>query len=269
MNSDIQPFTIKDIPYSAALQQDGWADIRLFFMNYCLEPFSMPIKVVIGDKIAGVGALILHEKSAWLGHIIVDDSYRRQGIGYRIVEHLLDLAKKKGAESVSLIATDLGAPIYSRAGFKNAGEYQYLKRVSAWQQKSLSDKLIPATLAHIEQILELDQMINAENRTRLIQNHLHRAMLFIEGLEVEGYYLPQFGEGPIYARTARAGIALMELKYSSIDTAVIPLDNTLGIDFLETNGFQKQDITASKMVYGKDILWSPKQIFSRIGGNYG
>lgn len=266
---DIHPLTLQDLPSTRHLQPEGWGDITIYFMEYCLQSFCRPVKVVFENKIIGVGALILHQNSAWLGHIIVDESYRGRGIGFKIVKHLIDLAAKNGAMSISLIATDLGSPVYKKAGFKTVGAYQFFKREHVWSERSLSDQLLSATPAQYEQILELDQQINGEVRRELIDGHLNRAIIFKEGERVEGYYFPQLGQGPIYATTERAGMALMELKYSTTDTAVIPKDNTIGNAFLKDNGFLPQDFTAIRMVYGTEIQWFPKQIYSRIGGNYG
>lgn len=266
---DIHPLTLQDLPSTRHLQPEGWDDITICLMEYCLQSFCRPIKVVDQKKIIGVGALILHQNSAWLGHIIVDQSYRGRGIGYKIVSYLKDLATKNRTISINLIATDLGAPVYKKAGFKTVGAYQFFKRERPWPQKSLSNQLIPATSTQYEQILDLDQRINGEIRSKLIERHLNRAVIFKEEERVEGYYFPQLGQGPIYATTERAGLALMELKYSTTDTAVIPKDNITGSEFLENNGFSPQSMTAIRMVFGIETQWLPKQIFSRIGGNYG
>jgi len=266
---DIQPLSIQDLPYARRLQPDGWGDITTHLMEYCLQSFCKPIKVVDGDSIAGVGSLILHESSAWLGHIIVDKSYRGQGIGYTMVKYLVDVAIKSGSSSINLIATDLGAPVYKKVGFRTVGTYVSFKREHDFTPKSLSNQMQLATSAHYEQILKLDQEISGENRRELIEDHLKRAVIFEQEGSLEGYYFPQLGQGPIYAKTKRAGLGLMNLKYSTIDTAVLPTDNTAGIQFLVRNGFEPQNTTAIRMTYGAETLWHPNLIFSRIGGNYG
>lgn len=204
-----------------------------------------------------------------LGHIIVDESYRGQGIGYKIVKYLVDVAIKKGLSSINLIATDLGVPVYKKVGFRTVGAYEFFKREQDFTPNPLSNQVQVATSAHYEQILKLDQEITGENRRELIENHLKRAVIFEQAGSVEGYYFPQLGQGPIYAKTKRAGLGLMELKYSTIDTAVLPADNTIGVQFLVRNGFEPQHTTAIRMTYGAEMLWHPNLIFSRIGGNYG
>lgn len=266
---DIRPLTLQDLPSTRHLQPEGWGDITISLMEYCLQSFCRPVKVIFKNKIIGVGALILHQDSAWLGHIIVEQSYRGQGIGFMIVSYLIDLATKNGAVSINLIATDLGAPVYKKAGFRVVGSYQFLKRERLWPQQSLPGQLKPSSPSFYEQIHKLDQEISGENRRELIGSHLKQAVIFEHEGMVEGYYFPKLGQGPIYAKTERAGLGLMSIKYSGTDGAVLPLDNFVGLQFLVNNGFEVQDTTAIRMTYGEDTIWHPDKIFSRIGGNYG
>ncbi|WP_433903542.1 GNAT family N-acetyltransferase [Sphingobacterium puteale] len=266
---NIQPLLLQDIPFTRDLQPEGWGDITVSLMEYCLQSFCKPIKVVDQNKIVGVGTLILHEKSAWLAHIIVDESYRGKGIGYHIVKYLVDLANKNGSLSINLIATDLGAPVYKKAGFRVVSSYHFLKREQNWLPSALAEQLRTAEPAFYEQMFKLDQEITGENRRYLIENYLKQAVIFEQNGIVEGYYLPTIGQGPIYAKTERAGLGLMSLKYSISDSAVLPADNTVGLKFLSDIGFETQNTTAIRMTLGDEIRWQPKLIFSRIGGNYG
>lgn len=266
---NIQPLTLQDLPFTRQLQPDGWGDITASLMEYCLQQFCRPIKVVDQNIIVGLGTAILHQGSAWLAHIIVHESYRGHGIGAKIVNHLMSIAIQNGSSSINLIATDLGLPVYVKAGFRKVGAYKFLKRQEEWGSQPLPEQLQVAKSAYHHQILHLDFEINGERRTELIENHLKQGIIFAEDGLVEGYYFPQLGQGPIYAKTERAGLALMALKYSTVDTAVLPVDNLQGIQFLTKNGFVAQDTTAIRMTYGEDTHWRPTQIFSRIGGNHG
>lgn len=266
---NIQPLLLQDIPFTRRIQPQGWGDITVSLMEYCLQSFCEPVKVVEQNKIIGIGVLILHKNSAWLAHIIVDESYRNRGIGYQIVKYLVDSATNKGALSINLIATDLGVPVYKKAGFRVVSSYDFLKREQDWLSKTLAGQLKPANARFYQQIIKLDQEITGENRQSLIKSHLKQAIVFEQDELVEGYYLPKLGHGPIYAKTEQAGLGLMALKYSTIDSAVLPNDNTIGLQFLSEIGFETQNRTALRMTLGGDLMWQPKLIFSRIGGNYG
>jgi hypothetical protein len=71
------------------------------------------------------------------------------------------------------------------------------------------------------------------------------------------------------ATTEEAGLALMKLKYSKIEKAVLPGENHTGINFLKQHGFALSDTRGTRMILGQEVVWKPKQIFGRIGGNFG
>ncbi len=266
---NIQTFDIQDLPFIGHLQPAGWGDIAPNMLGYCLQDFCKPIKVVDKQHIVGVGALILHVDSAWLAHIIVDESYRGRGIGRQLVEHLVQEALIEGCLSVNLIATDLGAPVYQKVGFKAVGHYQFLNKTADYVPNKISECVRTGGKEYHQQVLEMDRDVTGEDRNALIGSHLHQAVVYEEDAVLEGYYLPTLGQGPIYAITERAGLALMKLKYSQAQVAVLPQSNSVGLNFLLQSGFEKRPDTAIRMVYGRETLWRPTQIFSRIGGNYG
>lgn len=268
-NSHIQPLTVLDLPYIGHLQPKGWEDIHEKIILYCLQSFCIPIKVVANEHIVGIGNLVLYNSSAWLSHIIVDEAYRGQGVGLHIVEYLIRLADEKEVPSINLIATDLGEPVYRKVGFQSVGSYLFLRKIRDWPPMKISNQVTIGTKDHQQQIIQLDKEITGENRLELIQEHINASIVFEYDGAIEGYYLPFLGQGCIYAKTERAGLELMKLKYSSVDNAVIPEANSVGIDFLIENGFEIQDTTAIRMVLGEETAWQPRQIFSRVGGNYG
>lgn len=93
--------------------------------------------------------------------------------------------------------------------------------------------------------------------------------MYAKGSKINGFYLPDLGEGLIFAENSEAGVELMKVKYAKSDKAVIPSENQVGIDFLKQNGFKQIDTKGKRMILGKDISWKPDCVYSRIGGNYG
>lgn len=89
-----------------------------------------------GNQVVGVGSVDYHTemptssnptgKCAFLMNIYTDPAYRRQGIGARIVEKLIQDAKERGVSSILLEATEMGVPLYSRMGFVPAQGYMRL-----------------------------------------------------------------------------------------------------------------------------------------------
>lgn len=263
------PFVPEDIDTLPLLQPDGWQDIRNEFSGYLEKNFCFPIKAVQKSQMAGVGVLICFGKTGWLAHIIVDPEKRNSGIGRFIVNQLLDLARQKGCLSISLVATDLGYPVYLKTGFVPQTRYLFFRREKREEVKLQKHPNVrPAQTEDKAKILKLDRHISGENRLPLISLFLKKAWIFEENGSIQGTYLPALGEGLIIAENDRAGLELMAHKHRGVDTAVLPVDNTAGIMFLENHGF-KQYASAKRMVAGKPFLFYPEKMYSRIAGNLG
>jgi GNAT superfamily N-acetyltransferase len=258
-----------DLENLKLLQPEGWPDIVPEFEKYIRADFCYPIKALVDDTIAGIGTLMLFEDTAWIGHMIVDKEFRNRGIGYRILTELLNILDNTSIETCLLIASELGRPLYLKAGFRDVTEYCFMRREKPWEEKSVHEKISRYMNDQISVILELDQKVTGENREKLIMEHLKDASVYIDNSTIQGFYLPKLKEGPIIAENEKAGLALMELKYSGPDKAVLPSDNKAGIRFLDEHGFVKSDKKGTRMIRGKDIDWKPENIYSRIGGNFG
>ena len=275
MRIDIKKIQFDDVTYDDIesirdLQPEGWSDITEAFKYYIAYEFCQPIKVVTDDKIIGVGTSIMFENTGWLAHIIVHKDYRNKGIGYKIVENLLNHLLSKSISSVLLIATELGEPVYKKAGFRVISDYIFLKSDQPWRENSTSKNIMPFRVNYYADIIKLDKRISGENRESLIEKHLDNSLMYLDNEGLTGFYLPNLGEGLIIADNSLAGIELMKAKYSKkADKAVIPSENQIGLDFLKKNGFVLSETKGKRMILGKDIDWKPECIFSRIGGNYG
>ena len=261
--------TYNDLGEIVNLQPEGWPDIVPEFEYYINKDFCYPLKIKADNKIVGVGTSIVFGKTGWLAHIIVDKDYRKRGIGYQIVVELLRGINNQSVETCLLIATEPGKPIYIKAGFRIVTEYSFLKREKPWVELPISKNINFFREEYKSMILELDRKISGENRSSLLSDYLDNSIVFIENNKVKGYYIRGLREGLIYADTKEAGLELMKVKYSKADKAVLPSDNILGIEFLKRNGFAEADTKGTRMILGSDIDWKPKNIYSRIGGNFG
>jgi GNAT superfamily N-acetyltransferase len=128
--------TYSDIDKISHLQPEGWPEITHAFQFYCNHDFCNPVKMTIDNEIVGIGNSILFDKTAWLAHIIVNSDHRNRGIGYKIVDSLIEDIKTRGIETSLLIATELGEPVYIKAGFHKISDYRYFKRESPHSEKN-------------------------------------------------------------------------------------------------------------------------------------
>jgi len=258
-----------DIEKISHLQPEGWSDIKDAFRFYCNHDFCNPVKVTLDNEIVGVGSSIFFDKTAWLAHIIVNSDHRKRGIGYMIVDSLLESIKTRGIKTSLLIATEIGEPLYIKAGFRKVSDYRYFKRESYNTDRQFSDNIQSYKDDFYKDIIQLDAHISGENRERLLKNYLKKSSVFVKNNTIEGFYIPGLEEGPIMALTCNVGKELMRLKYSTIEKATIPGENQAGIEFFKEFGFIETNTVGKRMILGNDIEWKPEMIYSRIGGNFG
>lgn len=260
--------TANDLDEIRNLQPKDWPDIIPDFEFYIKSSFCYPIKAKIYDKIVGTGVLIVFKNTSWIAHIIVDHEYRNNGIGAQIVARLVDTLKSDSIETCSLIATELGKPVYLKAGFRTVAEYTFLQREKHWIDCPVSENVIPFDEKYRAKIYDLDNLISGEKREILLTDYLSNSKVYVENNKVLGYYIPDLKEGLIFAETDEAGLELLKLKYAKVDKAVLPSDNIAGLEFLKQKGFIETK-KGTRMILGKDLDWNPKKMFSRIGGNLG
>jgi GNAT superfamily N-acetyltransferase len=265
---DIQPLEHNDINVLTDLTPDGWQNIVPIFDFYTKSNFCFPIKVVQSNKIIGIGTTIIHNDIAWLAHIIVHPDRRNQGIGQLITQTLVDSVKAKSCDTIHLIATDLGAPVYEKLGFVTETEYIFFKDIRPHQSWAISKNIIPFADNFRKQVESLDHYVSLENRMLQVEQHLKNGFVYLQNNNVEGYYLPTFGEGLIVADTASAGVELIKLRLTSKENAAFPIDNSNAAGFFHQHNF-KEFKTAKRMRLGQKKNWQPTKIYNRIGGNFG
>lgn len=258
----------EDLDSLKAFQPADWPDITKAYAFYTGtgSPYCRPVKLLEDGGIRAIGCAISHGKTAWLAQIIVAEAYRNRGLGSRITQSLIDLVKNE-VKSISLVATDLGAPVYTKLGFRPETEYSFLRR-SEPLTSNPEPEVIDYEPSFLGSMLGLDREASGEDRSFIIQDHLSNAKVINTKSELYAYYLPTLGEGLIISRDERAGQELMRLRLSTRIRHVIPEGNTTALNFLLENGFEPYR-KAVRMVLGEPVHFKPEWIYSRIGGNLG
>ena len=262
----IESLTSKDIDNIPHIQPDDWPDILPSIQYYCISDFCFPLKATLDGTLAAIGTAIIHGKTAWLAHIIVNKGFRNSGIGTAITQSLIDLINRMPCQSILLIATALGEPVYKKLGFETQAEYLFLEN-GAFGDETFT-KPILFEKKYENAVLKLDREVCGEDRNRLLHDHLALAHLYIENNTLKGFYIPTLGEGLIIADTTHAGFELMKTRCAAHKKFCLPINNQDGINFLINRGF-KELRKGSRMILGKRFSWDGSKIYSRIGGNLG
>jgi len=264
----ILPLLSKDIKSLTELQPEEWTSIFPHLHFYLQSNICFPLKVVINQKTVGIGTTIIHHDVAWLAHIIVHPDYRNHGIGTLLTQALVDSLKQTICKTINLIATDAGARIYEKLGFKTVTNYLFFKDGTIPSDSKFSDNIVPYSSDCSDQIFELDKLVSGENRGFRLLEHLSSSYVYKTGNKLEGYYMPGFGSGLIVARSADAGKELMKMRLINNGIAVIPVENLNGISLLHQYNYQEFR-KAKRMLLGRNRTWQPENLYNRVGGQIG
>ncbi|MFF5974982.1 GNAT family N-acetyltransferase [Streptomyces sp. NPDC012769] len=102
---------------------------------------------------------------AAIGMVLVAEAYARQGVGRRLMRHVLAEA---GDTPLSLYATSNGRPLYEQLGFTSAGRAEMLKGRFTPNEPAPDRTVRPATAEDLQHVLRLDHEIFGADRTHLI-----------------------------------------------------------------------------------------------------
>ena len=90
------------------------------FLGWLVREGVGPV-VVVGD--VAVAAGVAFGSVGWIGGVGVAPDARRQGLGTAVTEALIAELRRTGCETMLLLASELGYPVYERIGFEPEGDY--------------------------------------------------------------------------------------------------------------------------------------------------
>ena len=106
--------------------------------RYFLEGDQSTVLALDGERVIGCATICYiiimptfsHPtgKRAHLMNVYTAKEYRKQGVGMKMVNMLIDDAWSKGATEISLDATESGRPLYKKCGFEDSGECMVLAK---------------------------------------------------------------------------------------------------------------------------------------------
>lgn len=171
---------------------------------------------------------------AWVGMVVVDESFRRLGIGSRLVEHALNhLDSAHGIRNVALDATVLGKQVYDRYGFVEQYQVHRLQGEASAVDATTLVGVRPMSPTDLPAVTAMESAALGVPRATLLED-LCRA--FPEGCSVvedEGRLIAwsfrrpgarRWHIGPVGARDQRAADLAFQAAISPIPGAPIELD---------------------------------------------
>ncbi|WP_439555740.1 GNAT family N-acetyltransferase [Dyadobacter sp.] len=261
-------FLLTDLAQLPELQPPDWGNLMPRFRYFVDSPHCTPLKISLNNQIVAIGTTMRHADSVWLACIIVHPDHRNKGLGKLITQTLIDSVDPKQYTTIYLDATDFGYPVYTKLGFELETCYGHFKREGSNNVYPITGNIAPFEDRFRRQVFEVDRQISCEDRSGILSDFLHQSMIYLENGQVLGYYIPGWGDSPIFAIDDHAGLELMKLRMQNEQTAVLPQDNVLAINLLEEGQFSQRKFSR-RMYLGKKRAWKADKIFNRISGQLG
>ena len=248
---------------------DWDSNLEKIYRQHYDQPYFQPLVALKDTEIVATGIAVIHRNAAWLGTIIVKDDYRNRGIGGLITNGLIESAKSKGVDTILLTATELGLPVYKKAGFAHDLNYLFFKREGPFAPDFEKQNISRITPEDRDTIFALDFAISGEDRRDLLVHTMDTGYKYTGQASISGYFLPDFGKGLIIASSDKAGLELLKFKISGDQgSVVVPETNSVAIEFLEANGYTHFQ-TRPRLFLNKNVTWDSKRIYSRSSGYLG
>ncbi len=245
--------TKHDLPACQRLrEQIGWNQLLSDWQRFhALNPSGCFV-VTDQNQIVGTVCTVIYERSGWVAMVIVDQNYRRQGIGQILLMAGIEHLENHGV-IVRLDATPEGKLLYNGIGFKD--EYKEA-RFECDTVKTLLYDDYGCQALHVDQLDALedfDRPVFGESRRQVLFSYLQYypdyAFCLKDHRKIKGYILARDGSrafhiGPWVAYNAEDARTLfchcINIRRPKRVYVDIPAPNPQVWDMLRGFGFQQQ-----------------------------
>jgi GNAT superfamily N-acetyltransferase len=232
-------------------------------------------------RVVGTATTINYEsRLAWIGMVLVDPEYRKQGIGTALLKKSIEYLDDSNIRIMKLDATPQGKPIYTKLGFVEEYEIErwILKRPPGAIPTTPQSTYTPLNKVRRERIMRLDKELFGADRSFLLRALSEEAPEFAmevwEDELIQGYAFGRRGLfadhlGPWMARTRAAAESLLQsfLAKSSRETLLVDCmkSNSMAVELLRGCGFTPSR-PLTRMVRGPDVYPGRPELFCAILG---
>jgi GNAT superfamily N-acetyltransferase len=276
MDLSIRAMTAADAPILVALARaQGWRD-RTTFYELMLRVATCQLLVgeVEGRVVAG-GVATVQGSVGWLGGLIVEEQWRRRGIGRAMTEDLISRLRAAGCVTLSLEATDQGRPMYEAMGFRLMTHYRQLQAEHLDEGPPTPPGATLRRLApgDLPAIFALDHAATGEDRSPALRvlGEVNGGWLLERDAELAGFMMPaERAYGPIVAPRFEDGLFLLDLHRTLVPQvrAGVPEEHVDAWRELLNRGWLETR-QAPRLIMGPDPEWRPEWIWGQINSGMG
>lgn len=212
----------------------GWNQTVADWRNFIeFNPHGCIAAVRQGRVIGTATTIAYEQKIGWIGMVLVDAQYRRQGIGRQLLLKSLDTLTE--CQCVKLDATPLGEPLYRSLGFE--AEYTLTRMVrepnGAAIKITMPTSVRQMEKSDLEHVIKYDQAVFGAPRSQIINAWFRGAPQYAWICEtttgISGYCLGRRGRnfdqlGPLIADEPATAQELLTAVLSSIGMRALILD---------------------------------------------
>jgi ribosomal protein S18 acetylase RimI-like enzyme len=257
MNTELylRKMQAEDLDRAMALKNaEGWNQTKkdwLLFLNgrpeFCLV-------AVAGDKPVGtVTAIAYQQRLAWIGMMLVDRDYRRNGISRKLMAEIID--RLSGVETIKLDATPEGQLVYERMGFiKEYTLLRYVRMPAASEQSTVNqEEVFSLSREQLPALSKFDAAVFGAEREQLLRYLVHEfpegAFVCKTGKHVNGFVICREGSkylqvGPLVAETdetAKKLVSRVLRQFSDRPLVLDVADDKLAFrNWLNAQGFERR-----------------------------
>jgi GNAT superfamily N-acetyltransferase len=250
----LRVMTKQDVPAGLRLKElAGWNQSASDWNRFLEASPEGCFVVEENGLVCGTATTICYEdRFAWIGMVLVDPQYRKQGIGTQLLKKTIEYLDQQKIPTMKLDATPQGRPLYEKLGF--VAEYEIerwvLKRSPGSNASTTKSSHAPLTGAQLKVICEIDRDVFGADRSFLLRSLQDETPEFAFGDWIDGkpqgYVFGRRGSfsdhmGPWTAPTTAAAERLLDefLARSSRENILVDRlsANALTGELLRARGF--------------------------------
>lgn len=254
-------------------------DWEYLFTHALTYGVDLPERGLVGTTVAWP----ISPCHAWINMVLVDEDCRGQGLAKTMFEACLGDLKAKGIVSF-LDATEMGARVYRKFGFKESVELVRLKGNAAQLREAPSAKrgISGGTSDDLDAMTRLDEEVLGGNRGSFLQRLLTEAPALSychrdEGGLLDGFVVARHGRvatqiGPVIASKLDDAQALILAAAESIEGTVyldVPVVATKLKDWLSDRRFEVERSFLRMGLEGEELATDWSRYYAIAGPDYG
>ena len=248
-------------PFMSLAQEEGWICGKCE-LDFLLQEFPHGCLVRHEEEsVLGYVTSIRHQKSGWIGNLLVSREARRRGIGRELMQGALDALLASGVETVWLTASAKGAGLYQKLGFVS------IDSVNRWVGRGSSGPdAFQSAPADWDVMRHVDKSGWGDRRYALLEATCERGRLYCSNHGFLGcqYWDEGVQLGPWGALFEDEAEPLLDLALSGAGERVfldVPASNLAAAALLAKRGFAIKG-SNTLMYLGAEPDYTPSKVFA-------